>query len=245
MTQLFSINTPPEMEADGTVANGVRATVLQTTLDEISTRQDQGSAPDDLCCVICLEVVSGGCIAQPCAHRNFDFVCLANWLEQRPNCPLCNAGIEEVRYDFTVAGKSWKTYKAPRPPTGTESTDSLSRYSTPRPPRPRRRREAPPTRDVSAQQALSRRRHVYRHNLYSLHIGSSRFTGYQDLSPRLFEERPDLVSRARAWIRRELQVFEFLSPMESSNDAVTRRRASNAEFLLEYIIAILKTGMQL
>ncbi|KAM0262425.1 hypothetical protein ACHAQJ_001676 [Trichoderma viride] len=53
------------------------------------------------------------------------------------------------------------------------------------------------------------------------------------------------------WIRRELQVFSFLTADESgsasrSGDAnegmaQARRRANNAEFLLEYIIAILKT----
>ena len=47
-----------------------------------------------------------------------------------------------------------------------------------------------------------------------------------------------MISRARKWIRRELQVFEFLSP-DTSNDVT--RKAGNAEFLLEYIVAILKT----
>jgi hypothetical protein len=50
------------------------------------------------------------------------------------------------------------------------------------------------------------------------------------------------VSRARKWIRRELQVFQFLTPDgPPDNRAVTDRRANNAEFLLEYIVAILKT----
>jgi hypothetical protein len=40
-------------------------------------------------------------------------------------------------------------------------------------------------------------------------------------------------------MRRELQVFEFLNP-ERSNETGDRR-ANNAEFLLEYIVAILKT----
>jgi hypothetical protein len=44
------------------------------------------------------------------------------------------------------------------------------------------------------------------------------------------------------WIRRELQVFDFLnssSPSTSSTSA--DRRANNADFLLEYIVAILKS----
>ena len=49
----------------------------------------------------------------------------------------------------------------------------------------------------------------------------------------------ELISRARKWIRRELQVFEFLQS-NGQGEGITRR-AGNAEFLLEYIIAILKT----
>ena len=50
----------------------------------------------------------------------------------------------------------------------------------------------------------------------------------------------ELVSRARKWIRRELQVFDFLKTDMEEDIAVTRR-ANNAEFLLEFIVAILKT----
>lgn len=46
---------------------------------------------------------------------------------------------------------------------------------------------------------------------------------------------PDLQSRARTWIRRELRVFSFLHP---DTDAPTT--SSNAEFLLSYIVSILK-----
>ena len=48
------------------------------------------------------------------------------------------------------------------------------------------------------------------------------------------------MSRARKWIRRELQVFDFLNP-DINIEAGTRRKTNNAEFLLEYIIAILKS----
>lgn len=65
----------------------------------------------------------------------------------------------------------------------------------------------------------------------------------------MFNRDEELVSRARKWIRRELRVFEFLHPNNSSETTVTRpgqqrlenRRGNNAEFLLEYIIAILRT----
>lgn len=61
----------------------------------------------------------------------------------------------------------------------------------------------------------------------------------------MFARNADLVSKARKWIRRELQVFGFLNPApdnyEAGEAANATRRAKNAEFLLEYIVAILKT----
>jgi hypothetical protein len=59
----------------------------------------------------------------------------------------------------------------------------------------------------------------------------------------------NLVSRARTFIRRELQVFSFLSDprpspasaSSASSPESSARRANNAEFLLEYTVAILKT----
>lgn len=87
---------------------------------------------------------------------------------------------------------------------------------------------------------LLRRRQIYRDQLYSLHVGSNRLSRFRDLTPQLFSHDEELVSRARKWIRRELQVFEYLDPDGSGAEGVTRR-ANNAEFLLEYVVAILKT----
>ncbi len=106
--------------------------------------------------------------------------------------------------------------------------------------RPRPYRTPRPQPPVSADAALLRRRHVYRDQLYSLHVGSNRLSRFRDLTPQLFNRDEELVSRARKWIRRELQVFEFLSIEGNEAEGVTRR-ANNAEFLLEYIVAILKT----
>lgn len=73
------------------------------------------------------------------------------------------------------------------------------------------------------------------------------------MTPEQFNHDESLVSRARKWIRRELQVFSFLNPETEEEDRgrghvprpgrqrLEERRASNAEFLLEYVIAILRT----
>lgn len=88
--------------------------------------------------------------------------------------------------------------------------------------------------------ALLRRQNVYRHGLYSLHVGSNRLSRFQQLTARDFAQDPELLSRARKWIRRELQVFEFLN-VDSTHRSPRGANINNAEFLLEYIIAILKT----
>lgn len=63
---------------------------------------------------------------------------------------------------------------------------------------------------------------------------------FRDLTPALFNRDEELISRARKWIRRELQIFEFLNPDEGPVQGIAIR-TSNAEFLLEYIVAILRS----
>lgn len=109
--------------------------------------------------------------------------------------------------------------------------------------RPFRRQWRPPPPRSDEEDPLIRRRQVYRHQLFSLRVGSNRLSQYRELTPQLFNQDDELISRARKWIRRELQVFEFLNPDagDTPNDPNADRRANNAEFLLEYIIAILRT----
>lgn len=152
--------------------------------------------------------------------------------------------VRSVEYQWK-SPTDFKTYQVPQSVHTSSTSDtthpvrpeviSLRQRGRPRPhrtPRPQ-----PP---VSADAALLRRRHVYRDHLYSLHVGSNRLSRFRDLTPQLFNRDEELVSRARKWTRRELQVFEFLSSEGNEVEGVTRK-ANNAEFLLEYIVAILKT----
>ncbi|ROV95524.1 hypothetical protein VSDG_05358 [Cytospora chrysosperma] len=149
--------------------------------------------------------------------------------------------ISEVHYEIQNEAKTWKTYKIPKrglePATEARSSEneplaSQSSSST-----------------APAQDPLEKRRDVYRKRLFSLHVGSNPRSRYRDITPQDFNTSDDLQSRARAWIRRELQVFEFLgddsrNPPEDSrppSEDTRRRRQNNAEFVLEYVIAILKT----
>ena len=241
-----------DLADDGNI--DIKSKVLQHTLAQVATRQEEViDASSGKCCVICLDNISEPCEAQPCKHSDFDYLCLLSWVQEQPRCPLCKAGIREVRYDFDdlARQKSWKTFKVPEPKVEKVAASAVPRR--PRPPRrnvpyytaPGRRQDVELTPPDIKDEAVLIRRGIYRDQLYSLHVGSNPVSQYRDLTPRLFEQDPTLVSRARMWLRRELKVFGFLhmppSNPQGGDDTTTRRRANNAEFLLEYIIAILKT----
>jgi hypothetical protein len=215
-----------------------RPKILETTLAEVSSRQE-GKDADENCCVICLERISEQAAAQPCKHDSFDFLCLISWLQEQSSCPLCKAEVRTVQYKIKD-DRTFKTYGVP----STETAQPASNVSRPqnfdyRGRRPFCQRREYETRPLqTADEALLRRRHVYRNKLYSRHVGTNRVSRFRDLTPALFTSDAELVSRARKWIRRELQIFEFLNPDRASR---SDRRANNAEFLLEYIVAILKT----
>ncbi|KAI2001416.1 hypothetical protein LOY97_006524 [Ophidiomyces ophidiicola] len=178
-------------------------------------------------CVICLEEIRDVGVATPCKHGNFDFLCLVNWLQQRRVCPLCQAEVIAVKYDFELAS----TYLLP----------PLSNTLTPRLPQPQ-----PP------EDPLVRRRHVYQFTLYSRRVGTNALSQYREITPQSFDSDENLVSRARKWIRRELKVFTFLGlesqgPRQRTESNISVPNApqrnfstQNSEFLLEFIIAILR-----
>ncbi|KAF7591151.1 hypothetical protein BBP40_001925 [Aspergillus hancockii] len=233
----------------------LRQEIMQRTLEEVA-QEEHGNVANP--CVICLELISEPAVAVPCNHAHYDFLCLVSWLEKRRNCPLCKSDVSAVKYELDSPGGP-KVYQLPAhssetlPPPATSATTPGSGPCT----RPRRHRRDPAQYQGQSLRSradeLTRRRHVYRRQLFSLRVGSNRLSQYQELTPERFQRDEELISRARKWIRRELQVFEFLNPApegtDSSRSAVARpgqarlenRRGNNAEFLLEYIIAILRT----
>ncbi|KAI0532174.1 hypothetical protein GGR58DRAFT_192564 [Xylaria digitata] len=240
------------MDPEG-ASDDLQIEVLESTLAEVAARSkpaNEGQSSEPYC-VICLDSITEACEARPCRHRNFDYLCLLNWLERASKCPLCKSNIHEVVHGFGYHGLGTsRVYLVPQVTVTSDATRNEQPHAQPYRPRlagerlSRRRNVDFRRRPVAPDEAILRRQQIYRNRLYSLHVGSNTRSRYRDITPALFELEPELVSRARAWLRRELQVFEFLrtpSSSQSSDDVVTRRRANNAEFLLEYIIAILKT----
>ena len=56
----------------------------------------------------------------------------------------------------------------------------------------------------------------------------------------MFASSTDLQSKAKTWIRRELRVFAFLQTDPEGTPSNGATTSSNAEFLLSYIVAILR-----
>ncbi|KAL5337351.1 hypothetical protein BJX70DRAFT_249375 [Aspergillus crustosus] len=225
----------------------IQQQILQRTLQEVAQEQQEDVADP---CVICLEPITEPAVSVSCNHANFDFLCLLNWLEQRRSCPLCKSDVSSVKYDLESPGGP-KIYQLPElPPSSvnTASTDHIHPHGRPNRNARRSRRPRSPPPQVS-NDPLLRRQQVYRNRLYSLRVGSNCLSQYREFTPEMFNRDEELASRARKWIRRELRVFEFLNPDASSDASVGRpgqqrlenRRGNNAEFLLEYIIAILRT----
>jgi hypothetical protein len=184
-------------------------------------------APQDTC-VICLDPVTERAVAVPCNHLNFDFLCLCSWTQENPSCPLCKTPLTAIEYDWR-SPTDRKIYIIPKPEEKPKSQSGATTTSHFRPPR---RRPAPSHRPLhtNPDAALAFRRRIYADQNYSLHVGTNRTSQYLNFTPITFSTSAPLQSRARLFMRREFQVFDFLA----ENNA-------RLGFLIEYIVAILKT----
>lgn len=184
-------------------------------------------------CAICLEAIKERAVATPCNHLSFDFICLIQWLQEHATCPLCKAQVKEVQYDWR-APHDFKTYTVGEATAKATTRQTRQRGIT------RRRRDIPwgPSANASSSTtasaedpAIARRRQVYEHHTPSLHVGANRLSQYQTFTPAAFASALALQTRARIFLRRELRVFGFLD---------RRPAGANREFLIEYLIAVLK-----
>lgn len=76
-----------DVEEDKSKKNKKTEIALKRYLEEIKATTG-GIGKDIDLCVICLETISERAVALPCHHHNFDFLCFASWLQERPICPL-------------------------------------------------------------------------------------------------------------------------------------------------------------
>lgn len=226
-------------------SDDINAQIRQRTIEQL---------PAFNACVICLDQINEPCEASPCHHTNFDYLCLLEWLSRTPRCPLCVQPVASVKHQ--VDGKDVETSvntlsKAPQKPPASSTPSQNDLFLNPYRLRDAQRRNRPrrPPRSCAqpaADLGIQGRKRIYQRGLYSKHVGTNRMSKYRELSPALFNNDTQLVSRARMFLRRELQVFPFLTgesqpDTDPSLTSARRRRADNAEFLLEYIVAVLKS----
>merc|ERR1712137_764357 len=50
-------------------------------------------------CPICLDVMENFCLLDPCYH-SFCFVCIYQWYQFNPSCPLCKRSVDSFLYDI-------------------------------------------------------------------------------------------------------------------------------------------------
>lgn len=204
---------------------------------EIKGSANKNNIPCSDICTICLEPVTERAVVVPCNHLSFDFLCLISWLQEKASCPLCKAPVTKVQYKWS-GPDDFETYdvsELKKPGRSSSSSTRGSRRAYLRRAFPRRTPETEQIPAAGEDPALERRRRVYRNRLFCLHIGANRISQYRDFTATGFASSSDLQSRARAFLRRELKVFSFL-------DSASRPRGCNRDFLVEYIVAILKTN---
>lgn len=213
---------------------------------EIAIEHTEGTTTDQaIICVICLELVAEEAVALPCRHNYFHFTCLATWLQQNRACPLCKVEVSSVRYhDAKLQSSSVFHLPTSIPSQSSQSSRGHHRQRVHR--RPGHRSHYAPRipESTADDQELQIRRRVYEHQLYSLYVGNNRISRYRNITPALIRSDLTLIPRAKRWIRRELRAldpFEQFAVIHRSTRVMSRSTEfRNNEFLLEYIIAILK-----
>ncbi|PMB67878.1 putative RING finger protein C16G5.03 [Beauveria bassiana] len=195
------------------------------------------------CCVICLEDISDPCELAPCGHYNFDVGCIGTWLAVSRRCPLCKVIVNQIiRGPRGLPGRPVNDIRSPSEFLVAELWPGPSSH-TPATRRPRytpadfaaagaayarsmRRAANTAPRDVVLR-SIAHRRAVYARGLLSIHVDSGPISGYRELTPALFHREPQLIARARAFLQRELRVF----------DSVPAERAA---FLIEHVVDVLQ-----
>lgn len=255
------------MTAVGEDQDDWKSRAMQAVVANFAPSEDAGPLAATDRCVVCQDDVTDPSETTPCLHRQGCWECILQVMHTFGRCAYCRQPMHSlVRLSTreTVYNQGSHPTKYEPPIYDDDDVYGSEQEERPRPRRPRRRN--PRVRDDedgssrALRRAVARRRSVYTHARFSQHIGSNRHSGYREITPALVLREPALVSRARMWLRRELLVFSFLHPDTAKHRPspppapseqpgrgrrrgrmAARLRSQNAEFLLEYVVAILKT----
>ncbi|THH10917.1 hypothetical protein EW145_g985 [Phellinidium pouzarii] len=186
---------------------------------------------DEEHCSICLQLFIDRAVISECSHE-FCFDCILTWTDQSRRCPLCTRTIgpyliHHIRSNFDYQKFHLPPLRSSPPPI--RPIRSANRHSATRRSVQERQwgRREHRMRDVvdELERAIDKRRWVYQNHLYAKHVASNTFTRYRPFPiPVQFAASQDYISRATAFIRRELQVWVNL----------------DVEFLTTFIISLMK-----
>ncbi|KAF9200388.1 hypothetical protein BGZ49_009391 [Haplosporangium sp. Z 27] len=229
-------------------------------------------------CVICLNSCEDRTVLETCRHE-FCFHCILQWSMVSHSCPLCvqifESCIHNIQDDEHYSVHRFEPLASNSKKSASSSSTSATTNRDQRqmeipygiirqlygPPQLRRRfrnhrnvqgHESTVEQSVveQQQQALERRRHVYRHRLFVKHMGANRISGFQQITPESFRIFPHRLDRLIPWIRRELQAILSLDNQPNSDSSSLTSTPSmtencqdsdrGLELIREYIIAVLK-----
>ncbi|KAM0665825.1 hypothetical protein ACQRIU_005169 [Beauveria bassiana] len=189
-------------------------------------------------CVICLEDISDPCELAPCGHYNFDVGCIGTWLAVSRRCPLCKVLVNQIiRGPRGLPGRPVNDIRSPSEILLAELRPGPSSHSP-----PTRRPRYTPADFAAAGAAYARsmrraantaprdiahRRDVYLRGLLSINVDTGPISGHRELPRALLHREPQLITRARAFLQRELRVL----------DSVPAERAA---FLTEHVVSVLR-----
>ncbi|PHH68075.1 hypothetical protein CDD82_861 [Ophiocordyceps australis] len=199
--------------------------------DSTSTGPVQ-ETPAERQCVICFQAITKPCFLKPCGHDEFHHHCIGRWLQYEysesersrslARCPICRASIIDIAATPCQVGQGKQNShitSLDHVPSRRVNHTSRSRRSTWfRTHDAELRRRQRWTRRESA--SLDFRRAVYSYSLYSLHMGSNPLSGYREVSRQRFETEMQLQNRARAFLRRDLRAFSWLTTPDMDQDSV-------------------------
>lgn len=211
--------------------------------NELMPKHDDTCSEHDDKCLICHSKIEDPCHVAPCGHRLGCHSCVCTGLNTLQKCWLCRQSVVAVVQEST--GKMLTV-----PTTQSDVSFNLARRrldSTNVTMRPR-------TLTATEGQIL-RRMYIYHHRLFSRHVGANARSGYREITPHVFRNDPELRSRAKAFLRRELRVFAYIgtsngmsrfvsqdgnlsqSPFTGDDPVSVREVEAN----VRYFICILKT----
>ncbi|KAB5590155.1 Zinc finger, C3HC4 type (RING finger) protein [Ceratobasidium theobromae] len=188
--------------------------------------EELASEGDEDHCIICLQPIIDRTVLIHCAHDRMCFVCIKKWSEQSRRCPLCNTAIgshliHQIRSQFDYQ----KYYLSPLPTSPHSNTIVVEARAAHRT-RARRALTDEEQEQDELDQAIEKRRWVYRHGLFAKHIASNAHTRFRpNPTPQQISNSPELQSRCQIFVRRELRVWPNL----------------DVEFLTSFILSLVKS----